>query len=525
MIGTMLIVFGRLPATAGLNYTSPAPATWQTCLEPPPLLGEGILLARARRTQREQTSHDMTCCVQCATQAWDLPYRLESDLPYRRSGGCSSGRPPAGGCSSAVPIYPAAPSGVLLWLTNRQLRLFCTGVWKSGSFRVASEGPNVLPHTTQGRPASHTPPHRAQQSQTHTHTVRKPLTGYSTPRANECDSDSDTSGDSVEQISANTGSRLGNDAAQCVKNTVSCSATVLHTVNNRIASADQSGRPSIAELGLDPAERKTEDEIRNKRSPRSRGMDEGFTLGGENSVFSDQIFSTTLVLTPDTGIDTPRNKVINSGRETYLNWVVKISVHTLHRSAHLTNHQEGNGACFYTAVLNTVYNTYYTHPTKESTPKKKARYEGRETCMKSLEELSTSLLSQEAPSQHQSNRSSVGGYITPEYITLTRIEMHIGHTTYYAHVMTGQTKTKRSSHVLRAEQTKEYETCKMKINYTKINIINIHIKNIFSNYNRHPFVVPPRTTNHGRRLGKRRAHVNTKKKANLTSKVTSELLN
>ena len=346
----------------------------------------------------------------------------------------------------------------------------------SGSLRVVSEGHTVLPHTTQGRLASHNPPHRAPQSQIHTHTVRIPLTRISPPRENECDSDSDTSGDSVEQISANTGSRLGKGAVQIERNTVSCSATVLHTVNNRIASADQSGRPSITELGLDPAERKTENEIRNKRSPRSRGMDEGFTLGGENSVFSDQIFSTTLVLTPDTGIDTPRNKVINSGRETYLNWVVKISVHTLHRSAHLTNHQEGNGACFYTAVLNTVYNTYYTHHTKESTPKKKARYEGRETCMKSLEELSTSLLSQEAPSQHQSNRSSVGGYITPEYITLTRIEMHIGHTTYYAHVMTGQTKTKRSSHVLRAEQTKEYETCKMKINYTKINIINIHIK-------------------------------------------------
>ena len=128
IIATMSIVVGRSPAAAGPNRTSPAPVVWQTCLGPPTYPRDANILARARRTRRVHSSPDIACCILSVWQVllgWDRPYHLESDLPYRRSGGCSSGRPPSGGCSSEVPHYPAAPPGVLLWLTNRQLRLLC----------------------------------------------------------------------------------------------------------------------------------------------------------------------------------------------------------------------------------------------------------------------------------------------------------------------------------------------------------------------------------------------------------------
>ena len=118
IIATMSIVVGRSPAAAGPNRTSPAPVVWQTCLGPPTYQRDANILARARRTRRVHSAPDITCCILSVWQVllgWDRPYHLESDLPYRRPGGCSS----------EVPHYPAAPPGVLLWLTNRQLRLLC----------------------------------------------------------------------------------------------------------------------------------------------------------------------------------------------------------------------------------------------------------------------------------------------------------------------------------------------------------------------------------------------------------------
>ena len=130
IIATMAIVVGRSPAPAGLNHSAPAPALWQTCLEPPPYLREGITTARARRIPREHCTPALLCllcCSQCAQQVCVQKYDLGRDLNYEPAHGCSCVCTPVDGCSSAgrPHYYPAVPSGVLLETRTRQQMLLC----------------------------------------------------------------------------------------------------------------------------------------------------------------------------------------------------------------------------------------------------------------------------------------------------------------------------------------------------------------------------------------------------------------